>query len=994
MKRLSAILLAAALLAGACSSSSGGDGGNAASPSTSAAVAPTTSTAAPDPAPSLVDDSRLNVMLLWHQHQPLYPLDSNGVVTRPWVRLHAAKDYVDMANLAASYPDLHVTFNLTPVLLLQLEALANGTVDTYQVHTEIPAAELTAEQRQFVYDRFFDINPKVIARFPRFKELSDLRPKGVEAFDDRDITDLQVLFNLGWTDPDELAKEPLASLVAKGHDFSEADKAPVLPEHLRLVKEVAPAYKAAWDTGRIEIATTPFAHPILPLLADTNLALEGDATATLPEARFRHIPDATEQVRRGLDVAERILGRRPQGMWPGEGSVAQMVLPLFSREGVRWVASGEDVLARTLDIGSFNRGAGDLVEEASTLYRPWSATFNRNPDLPVFFRDTRLSDQIGFQYSGMGAQAAADDFMARLDAIDKATADMSGPRVVSVILDGENAWENYPNDGKDFLNALYTALTTSDKVRTVTPSEVLDAFGDQIEPMPAVAAGSWIDGNFGTWIGEKEEATAWDYLSRARDDLAAAEPNVEAAVYEAAFEKMLFAEGSDWFWWYGSDQSSGNDDYFDSAYRELLGQMYDELGQSRPDWIEIPIIPAAPVLPTASPNDLVSVSVDGTVGESEWADGGLFRDGETVLRYGFDKENLYLVLPTGSGASQVWVGAPTGSGVPRSNAGDLLGFGATHVVDLVKGCVAGSSTVDECTPIPMVGNEISVPLSALGPLDFGDRVLLAVESPAGLFPAAGPGQVSVPDVSNVNILASFADPVGDDHGPGTYVYPFDDVFTAGSFDLEGFTVGLTGTDVVFTFDVVAPIRNPWSSASGLSIQTFDIYADTDPGAGTGAQMMLDGRNAALDDGDGWDFALTVEGWESAVFNASADGAAVESAPTFDMIVVPDRGQVTVRVPRELLPAGDPSTWGWAVALLSQEGFPSGGVRRVRDVLANPEQWRLGGAPGGSITHTRIMDLLNPEAGVQEASLSDVPSPTPAGEEITVQDVARVPLVFG
>ncbi len=992
MKRLSTILLATAMVAGACSSSGGADG--ALSPAVSSAeVSTTTLEVAPESGPALADDNRLEVMLLWHQHQPLYPLDSSGVVTRPWVRLHAAKDYVDMANLAASYPDLHVTFNLTPVLLLQLEALANGTVDTYQVHTEVPAADLTVEQRQFVFDRFFDINPKVIARFPRFKELSNLRPEGVDAFDDRDITDLQVLFNLGWTDPDELAKEPLAALVAKGHDFVEADKATVLAEHLRLVKEVAPAYKAAWDTGRIEIATTPLAHPILPLLADTNLALEGDPTATLPEARFRHIPDATEQVRRGLDVAERILSRRPQGMWPGEGSVAQMVLPLFSREGVRWVATGEDVLARTLDIGSFNRGVGDLVEEASSLYRPWSATFNRNPDLPVFFRDTRLSDQIGFQYSGMSAQAAADDFMARLDAIDQATADMTGPRVVSVILDGENAWENYPNDGKDFLNALYTALTTSDRVRTVTPSEVLDAFGDQIETVGPVAAGSWIDGNFGTWIGEKEEAAAWDYLTRARDDLAAAEVRVAPDVYEAAFDKMLFAEGSDWFWWYGADQNSGNDDYFDSAYRELLGQMYDELGDRRPDWLDIPIIPAAPVLATVSPNDLFSVSVDGTVGDGEWVDGGRFDVGATALRYGFDRENLYLALPNGSEATKVWVGAPTGSGVPRSTGGDLLGFGATHVIDLAEGCV-GATSSSECAPMSASGREIAVPLSALGPLDFGDRLLLAVESPSGLFPGSGPAQISVPDVSNVEIIASFTDPVGDDYGPGSYVYPFDDVFTAGSFDFEGFTIGLTDSDVVFTFDVVAPIRNPWSSAGGLSIQTFDVYADTDPGAGTGTPMMLDGRNAALEDGNGWDFALTVEGWESAVFDASADGTVVESAPTFDMIVVPDRGQLTVRIPRELLPAGDPSAWGWAVALLSQEGFPAGGVRRVRDVLANPEQWRLGGAPGGSITHTRIMDLLNPEAGVQETSLSDVPSATPAGEQITAKDVARVPLVFG
>ena len=415
---------------------------------------------------TVVAEPRVYLNLMWHQHQPLYPKDFDGVVTRPWVRLHAAKDYLDMAALVGEFPELQVTFNLTPTLLLQLEDLTEGAIDSYWEHTVIPAADLTVGQRRFVVERFFDVNPRIIDRFPRYGELAAMRTVPPDEWEDQDITDLQVLFNLAWTDPSFLEQEPLAALVEKGSGFDEEDKETVLAEHLRIVGEVIPLHAEMWEGGQIEVTTTPLAHPILPLVADQSLATVGDPAALLPETGFSEVLDADEQVIRGLDTAERLLGRRPQGMWPGEGAVAQLVMSLFSKNGVQWVATGEDVLGQSLDIGSFTRNADDVVAEADVLYRPWEATLSRNPPVPTFFRDNLLSDLIGFEYSGMEAEAAADDFMARLediaDRLDELGYDNPDlPPVVSVVLDGENAWESYENDGKDFLRALYTRISES-----------------------------------------------------------------------------------------------------------------------------------------------------------------------------------------------------------------------------------------------------------------------------------------------------------------------------------------------------------------------------------------------------------------------------------------------------------------------------------------------------------------------------------------------------
>jgi carbohydrate-binding DOMON domain-containing protein len=308
--------------------------------------------------------------------------------------------------------------------------------------------------------------------------------------------------------------------------------------------------------------------------------------------------------------------------------------------------------------------------------------------------------------------------------------------------------------------------------------------------------------------------------------------------------------------------------------------------------------------------------------------------------------------------------------------------------------VGTSELAAACDPVDTATDSgtvrVTVPLTALRGLQSGDRLLARLVTPTALTPSDAPGLVVVPDIGGFDVVLDVTDPGGDDHGPGTYAYPTDAVFTPGSFDLTAFQLGTAGDDVVLVFDVGAPVANPWGSPTGLSVQTFDVYIDGDPARGD--RLLLGGRNAALGEGDGWDAAVTIEGWASKVVRVGPDGSRAEDRPTIGLTVLRDQGRVIARVPRSSLGVdSDPSTWRVAVALLSQEGYPSAGVDRVRDVQPTAEQWKLGGGTG-DVNETRIIDLLQPEADVQEEALSDYPASTASQAELTATDVARVPLI--
>ena len=991
-------------------------------------------------------EPELYVMLMWHQHQPFYTKNDDGYYTRPWVRVHATKDYLDMVELVADYPDMKATFNLTPVLLRQLEDFSNGAKDLYWFYTEINAEDLTEEDKAFVVSRFFDTNPKVIARFPRYVELRNSN-QNWSSWTNQDFRDLQILFNLAWTDPKYLSQEPLQDLVSRGRDFTEEDKTTLLNKHSELIDRVIPAHAELWKTGQIEITTTPYAHPILPLIFDTNLAAVGDIGAELPTNRFSKPTDAAIQVEKGLDLAEKLLGQRPTGMWPAEGAVSQEVLGMFAKEGIKWIATGEHVLSKSLDIPTFKRNTKGIVTNPEVLYTPWYGQLNRQDDVAIFFRDLSISDQVGFTYSGMSPELAVADMMKALEAAREVSATMDKPLVVSIVLDGENAWEHYQNDGIDFLSLMYETLTTTDWLKTTTPTEYIEKYGPQIEKLDKVFPASWFQPNFATWIGETEETYAWDYLQKTRAfyDRSNASGDYTDEQLEEAFDFMLLAEGSDWFWWYGSDQSSGNDDYFGSAYRNLLKNVYASLGESPPAYLDIPIIsPAAQLFDKPSESILNSnqaLLVNGLTNSNIWIDAGVIETSDIIskIQYRFSDEHLYVSIQKSSSSMQesnpwmntdldIYIESPSRTKIRRSSVPSkdsvtsiqqFLGIETTQAIfhngeklkdgsyftctkrDLPnEGSVKEETFSTTCltketTEISSSGNELylKIPLGELGSLSYGDKIKFRFYSDIfkNFIEPSRPLALFVPEVSNVELFLDIIDPIKDDHGEGTYTYPVDGVFIPGSYDFEGFSAGIADGSLIMNFDILSAVKNPWGSPRSLSVQTIDVYIDKDFGSNTGVKQLGNYRFAKMPDESGWEYHIVIEGWEPQIWKSLPGGESELVTNQFDIVVVPDKGVIVVKIDIEnQLGGGNPEEWHYGIIMMSQDGYGPNGSR-IREINSSAEQYRGGGAPN-VVNHPNIFDVIFPEGGVQEEFLSSYGDYEGSVDDIPTELLASIPLV--
>jgi alpha-amylase/alpha-mannosidase (GH57 family) len=980
------------------------------------------------------DTDVLYVNLTWHQHQPLYYKDANGVYTRPWVRVHATKDYLDMAEKVADYEDLRVTFNYTPSLIRQLNDLANGAKDLYWVLSEKPAASLTEADKRFILERFYDVNwNNIIAKYPRYQALLDKRggtdaesiQTALETFTNQDFLDLQIWFNLAWFDPVYLAEAPLVDLVNQGEGFSEADKVIVFDQVLEKVRKVLPYHKELQDAGQIEVTITPYAHPILPLIYDNQLALIGNPSAEMPELRFAYPQDAVTHLALCVDMYEETFGQEVSGLWPGEGAVAEEIIPLVAEAGFTFMQTGEPVLAKSLGIESFTRDSQGVVREGDELYRPYYVQDEAGNQVAMFFRDWTLSDNIGFVYTGMSGDAGAIDLVSRLEAIHANFVEnqVEGPHVVNIILDGENAWEHYPNDGNDFLHALYQLLTESDVLQTVTPSDYLAMFPEQ-RSLDYLFPGAWFSPNYDTWIGETEEAIAWDYLARTREFLVPYETGQKAAdpqALEQAFDFMYLAEGSDWFWWFGDDQDSGQDSYFDEAFRALLAGVYESLGVAVPQFVQVPVIQAQAVSATRPFSGISTPTLDGE-DDPAWESAAYYavvsQTPVTGFSYTLDDENIYLRLDVDGSLGETKVGfyfdVPGNIGGTSAFAHQsdvMLGIFANILVEWRGGVVTnvleafdGAWRMVKAGAGPAVIGEdlieFSLPLSMLGEISAGDpiRVVMVIDPEGEVQPQGGPAQVIIPDTGEVTVILQVDDPVGDDYGPGTYTYPEDAVFQESVYDAVSFEVGYDHENLVLTFRFAAEIENPWGSPIGLSLQTMDVYIDKDPGQGSGARLLLPGRNAALMAGYGWEYVVWAEGWNSQVLQANPDTLIPtpysEATSAMRIMVDPAQNAVVIRVPLSFLGEGNPEDWAYAAVVLGQEGYPSEGVWRVRDVEPNAAQWRFGGAPANSRNHTRIIDLILPVDGDydQAAVLSDFLVSQAPIDSLGPDDFAQIPML--
>lgn len=565
----------------------------------------------------------IRLVVLWHMHQPFYKDLVSGEYRLPWVRLHALKDYYGMVKLLEEFPGVHQNFNLVPSLVAQIEDYNTGSFhDPFWDVAFRPAAGLSNDDRAFALTYFFQAHAeRMIGRYPRYRQLwEQVRAAGPNpanaaiTFTERDYRDLQVLSQIAWFDEYFLADPAVVSLIEKGSGYSEDDKRLVMAKQREILKIVLPAYRAAAAAGSAELSVTPYYHPILPLLCDTNAGRESVSGLPLPGERFCHPEDAEEQIRRALDAHEHTFGSRPIGMWPSEGSVSNEALAIAAQLGIRWMATDEGVLGRSIEQAMTRDGDGYLdapsAERLYNLYR-WE---QNGLGMNLVFRDHRISDLLGFVYAGMPAADAAAHLVRTIKQSAAPVTSQGRNALLPIILDGENAWEGYEANGREFLRRLYDGLQKDPQIEAITIAEAIErqkpeTFGK----LRGLVPGSWINANFNVWIGATEDNKSWDYLGQAHDFYDENASRAPAAQRQLAYEELLIAEGSDWNWWYGPEHHSANDRDFDELYRKHLSNVYTLLGGVPPDHLVRPISGALVSARISPQTAYVHPTIDGLV---------------------------------------------------------------------------------------------------------------------------------------------------------------------------------------------------------------------------------------------------------------------------------------------------------------------------------------------------------------------------------------------
>jgi alpha-amylase/alpha-mannosidase (GH57 family) len=638
--------------------------------------------------PGALAQPPLNLVIIWHFHQPPYYDPEQNVYVLPWVRIHSVANYYKMASILSNYPDVKVTFTFTGSLMEQInDYVTNNQNDTYEnLSWKIALNQTLSVDEKFsmlqVPGGFFDINwNNIVTQFLRYNQiktkrdarftyfgaepLSQMKVDITNQFSAQDYMDLATLFNLLWIDPSIRNSDPvLANMTARANTtnplYNGTELTYVLQKQVQIMSLVMPEHKMVQDRNQTEIIPSPYSHPIEPILADFGLTADLDA-----------------QIKKGIQLYETFFNRTPVGMWSPEMAVNQASMLEMAQNNIVWTATDQNIL----DLAGVN------ISDTSNLYT--GCKVNVSPSIDILFRSTDLSNAIGFQYASMTAANAVADFRSRILAIQQANTDPKA--VVTIALDGENPWENYANNGDDFLNALYANLTqlqSEGKIRTITPKDYfalyppttyvpttqqqvisfanvdisnITQYGDLpfVTSNQAIPEGSWSgkDLRLTIWIGDKQENVAYMWLKKARDAIVqynASNPGWSATQnYSMAMIYLYRAEASDWCYWYGGDV--GSPATFDPIYKVVLREIYHLMTMPPPDYLEAKFYPdGQPVSVIAAKPSLGTPTIDGVIEPNEWkgnftlAVGGKYINNIAVLN---DYNNLYLAITPNSSIS-------------------------------------------------------------------------------------------------------------------------------------------------------------------------------------------------------------------------------------------------------------------------------------------------------------------------------------------------------
>lgn len=544
---------------------------------------------------------RLSVCFVWHMHQPLYKDRLSGLYLMPWARLHGIKDYLDMPLILEDFPNIKQTFNLVPSLLEQLEDYANnGAVDEQlrltekdsDAYTEADKASILAESFHCNLDRQIKVHPTYFhlwQKRDRFLRSGTKIAQILEEFTAQEYADMTAWLNLAWFDPYWVEKNPeIAAFINQGCNFTIKQRKRIIEIEREILRQTIPVYKRLMKQGNIEVTTSPYYHPILPLLIDTNAARLADPYTSLPHKIYLHRDDARIQLEKGIALYERFFGCRPKGMWPSEMAVSPPALELIAQAGIKWVVLDEALLTRTID-SQIRRDQNRNLTHPEVLCQPYKLTVG-DQEITVLFREVVASNEIGFSYGSQDPEEAASALYLRLKHIQQKLFHWPREGIVTIALDGENCWETYQQDGKPFLNELYERISKDPTLRVTTVSEYLENNPADTQ-LFNIQSGSWINADFHIWIGDPVKNRAWDLLGDTRKFLVnhLVKKTVKAQVVAQAWEEIYAAEGSDWFWWFGEPNNSAQDHVFDEQFRLRLQNVYKLMGMEPPSELMTPV---------------------------------------------------------------------------------------------------------------------------------------------------------------------------------------------------------------------------------------------------------------------------------------------------------------------------------------------------------------------------------------------------------------------
>lgn len=598
---------------------------------------------------------KLNIAFVWHFHQPSYQESFDKDFLMPWVRLHATKDYLDMLYYTENFKNLRLNFNFSPVLLDSVERYVQGAHD---VHSRLLVSEverLSDGEKLFILDNFFDANynnmilPRgyYTALYEKRYSKEEIDPK---EFSDQEYSDIMANFTLAWMNRKFVTHyHDLEYLFNKEIDYTLEDRCRIFEISIDIMKKIIPTYKAYQEKGMIEISTSPYYHPILPLLLNLN---------ERPFAYSQNLPlnqqvmeeDAYTQTKRALDRAEEIFGKRPKGVWLPEHCISNKTVDMLSKLDVQWTISDEGVIANSIG-KEFTRDLSGVTLDPFHL--AISYQLKGRPKTKILFSNAFYMSSIGFNYGSYDPVLAANDLYENIKkGQNKLQNSPEEEHILTIAMDGENCWESYPNNGYEFLNEMYRLFEQDETTEIVLLGEYLP-HTKNTQKLDKIVPGSWINRNFDLWIGEPVKNLAWSYLNKTIEDLKEFSKKIKnKELIERAREEIFLTQGSDWFWWYGEPNESGRDHIFDHIFRERLKNVYTILNKPCPAYLDIPLISLIGK-PIKHPKRNITPIIDGVKDPDvdSWKDAGfiLLPDSPTfsskkVLKgiyFGNDEDKIY-----------------------------------------------------------------------------------------------------------------------------------------------------------------------------------------------------------------------------------------------------------------------------------------------------------------------------------------------------------------